>query len=53
MKLELTIQIEGETESDLEYALEEVTRLVREGYSHGFNSNDTGSFNFDIAEPPQ
>ena len=53
MKLELTVQIRGETESDLEYALEEVLRLVREGYNHGFNSNDTGEFNFDIAEPPQ
>ncbi len=46
--LTLTINIEGDGDSDLEYALEEVARLVRLGCTSGNNSNGTGNFNFDI-----
>jgi hypothetical protein len=46
--LDLTINIEGHTESDLEIALQEVKRIVSEGCLSGFNSNSTGSFKFNI-----
>lgn len=46
--LNLTIKIKGHTGSDLEYALEEVKRLVSEGFHWGFDSNSTGKFNFQI-----
>ena len=48
--LELTITIKGKDTADLEVALEEVTRLVGEGYTSGHNANDTGRFDFDITE---
>jgi len=48
MKQQLEIKIEGNDICDLEYAIDEVRRLVSEGYKEGFNSNDTGSFHFDI-----
>jgi len=53
--MNLAITIEGRTESDLEFALQEVTRLVGEGYTSGGNSNDTGSYSFNVSgeeEPP-
>jgi hypothetical protein len=46
--LDLTINIEGHTDLDLESALEEVKRLVSEGFRSGSNSNSTGSFKFNI-----
>lgn len=46
--LTLTVEIEGKNEGDLELALQEVTRLVGEGYTSGNNSNDTGSFRFTV-----
>lgn len=44
MAKEFTITVTGESQSDVEIALEEVLRLVREGYLHGHNSNETGEF---------
>jgi hypothetical protein len=49
----LTIEIAGHDWNDLEYALEEVTRLVRETYTSGTNANDTGGFTFDISGEPE
>lgn len=49
-KLELIVKVQGMEDSDLEYGLEEALRLVREGYAHGFNSNDTGAFDFTSRE---
>jgi hypothetical protein len=46
----LTITITGETEDDLCFSIDEVRRLVDEGYLSGFNSNETASYNFDIKE---
>lgn len=40
------ITVEGKTESDIEIAIEEVLRLVKQGYFSGSNSNDSGSHNF-------
>lgn len=44
--MKLTIDITGHSESDLETALEETLKKVREGYRAGFDSNDTGSYSF-------
>lgn len=51
--MELNIEIEGAEESDLEMALEEVLRKVRQGYRSGFDSNDSGRFNFDVSGSPE
>lgn len=46
--LELTITITGKSTSDLEFALEEVTRKVSEGYLSGMDSNDEGDYSFKV-----
>ena len=40
------IAIRGENAPDIEAALEEVLRLIREGYTSGQGSNETGEFAF-------
>lgn len=50
MLREYTIIIRGTEDSDVEMVLEEVLRLIKEGYHSGLNSNDTGSFEFDSKE---
>ena len=42
----LTITIEGRDDGDMEYALDEILKLVQDGNTSGFNSNDTGAFRF-------
>lgn len=42
----LAIAVSGNTQRDIELALEEVLRLVRKGYLAGVNSNDTGDYSF-------
>lgn len=42
----LTITIEGVDDHALELAAEEVTRLLSQGFTSGFNSNESGAFNF-------
>jgi len=46
----LTLQLTAtaQQDSDLEDALEEVLRLVREGYTSGQGSNETGQFSFTV-----
>lgn len=46
----LTIRIRGLDANDVEQALDEVRKKVREGYLSGFDSNDTGRFQFDIRD---
>jgi hypothetical protein len=48
MRMKLTSTIEGDTTGDLELGLEEVSRLISEGNTSGFNRNDNGSFEFSI-----
>lgn len=50
MKTHLAIQVYGNDEEDLQLALEEVTRLVSEGFTSGTDRNETGSFAFTITE---
>lgn len=40
------IEINGDNQSDIENALEEVIRLIRGGFDVGFDRNSTGSFSF-------
>lgn len=46
--MKLNIEIEGKTLSDLEFALDEVKRKVEETYRSGFDSNEDGSYQFEI-----
>jgi hypothetical protein len=46
--LELTVNAKGLDAGDLEQALEETLRLVRGGFTSGFDSNDTGRYSFEI-----
>lgn len=46
----LTLNCEGKTINDLLISLEEVARLVREGFSSGFAGDESNNFNFTIKE---
>jgi hypothetical protein len=46
LPLTLAVSATGATEDDLIMALDEVKRLVSEGFSSGFGSNESGSFDF-------
>jgi hypothetical protein len=46
--MKLTITIDGYQQGDLEVALLEIQNKISNGFTSGFDSNDTGSYNFDI-----
>lgn len=46
MSMLFDISICGNQQEDVEMALEEVLRLIREGYHAGSNSNDEGDYRF-------
>ena len=46
----LICTIHGESTEDRVIGMEEVLRLVREGFLSGFDDNDTGNFEFTIGE---
>ncbi len=46
----IVITLKGVDESDVEFAFEEVVSLIRKGFTSGQNSNETGSFVFDISD---
>jgi hypothetical protein len=48
MKQRIEIDIEGDTESYLETALDVVIRLVKQGFTSGHDSSDSGRFRFDV-----
>lgn len=50
--LKVNIEAEGHTVGDLELAIEEVLRLIRERSQSGFNWNVTGSFSFERTGEP-
>ena len=47
-ELKLSLAIEGVETCDLELALNEVIKLVGEGYTSGFDKNESGRFRFSI-----
>jgi hypothetical protein len=46
--LTLTVTVEGKTQDDLTLALKEVLAKVEGDYSSGSDSNDSGSYRFDV-----
>lgn len=46
----LVIEIEGDCTDSLCNAIREVERVVGEGYTSGFNGNETDRYRFDISE---
>jgi hypothetical protein len=51
MSIAFNIHIEGKDEDDAIYALDEVRRLIGEGYTSGLGSNESGSYSFSPTEP--
>jgi hypothetical protein len=53
--LSLSITAKGETEQDLLLALEKIMQLIKEGFTSGFDRNESGKFIFDTVmdEPRQ
>jgi len=48
--LTLKVEATGATDDDLLIALDEVKRLISEGFSSGFGSNESGSFSFEYSD---
>lgn len=46
----LRITITGESFYDLEVALDEVKKKIEEQYLSGFDSNETGDYEFDVTD---
>ena len=46
----LTIEVNGKTAADLTIALDEIKKKVEQGFLSGFDSNDSGNYEFDIKE---
>jgi hypothetical protein len=46
----ITITIQGAYNSDLEQGMDEVVRLIREGYTSGMDSNSSGNYRFEMSE---
>lgn len=44
------IEVTGETDGDVEIAVEAVLDSIRRGNTSGFGRNDTGSYNFTLDE---
>lgn len=45
-KIEITLS--GETDGDIQFALEQVVMLLGEGYESGADSNGSGSYSFSV-----
>ena len=50
-RLKLQITVWAETDSDIEDSVQEVYRLVREGYTSGLAKNETSEFTFTTTKP--
>jgi|688.fasta_scaffold962245_2 hypothetical protein len=48
----LKLTASGQSLDDIEIALEEALRLVREGYTYSHGNNDTGVYSFKLTENP-
>jgi hypothetical protein len=51
--LNLTVKVKGKSTEDLLIALEEVSRLIEEGFTSSLNSNGFGSFEFTVMNEPR
>lgn len=50
MNRRIVIELEGDTEDDLDLALAVVCSKVKQGFTSGHDSNDTGNYRFDVSE---
>lgn len=50
MNLELSVEVKGRRTPDIVDALSEVKRLVNEGFTSGFDENESSWFTFHITE---
>ena len=50
MITKLTLEVKGRETEDIEYALEEVARLIRAGYRNGYNTSGLTSIRFGLEE---
>jgi len=46
-KLTITATVKGKSTEDLVIALEEIIRLIREGFRSGADRNEDGSYSFE------
>ncbi|WP_090739339.1 hypothetical protein [Paenibacillus sp. Mc5Re-14] len=46
--MKVTVELNGKTMGDIENAFDEAKRKVLEGYKNGFDSNDSGSYSFEV-----
>lgn len=53
MNKKLTVVMSGVATQDLLDALQEVQSMVSDGYTTGFNMNETSRFNFEVIEDDQ
>lgn len=51
--LRFTITCSGETDNDIESALNEAVSRITEGFSSGTDRNDTGAFYFTVTDVPE
>jgi hypothetical protein len=45
---DLSLTIKGDTVEDVELAMAEVSRLLSDGFTSGFDSNESGSYEFTV-----
>lgn len=50
LKRSITIDLEGEDESDLEEALEEAVNRIKSGNREGWDRNEHSNFKFQVTE---
>ena len=46
----ITINIQGETESDLDLAIDEAVSKIKQGFTFGMDSNESGGYDFKVEE---
>ena len=52
MKYKLTIEIEGNSTESMLVAVNEVTRVIEQGYIKGSNGNEESNYRYDIETLP-
>lgn len=52
MQFEAVLTLSGDSLEDVLLALDEARSKIEDGYNVGFDSNDTGSYNFHVKEDP-
>lgn len=53
LKKTILIEVEGETELDIELALDEALNRIQQGNIIGFDNNESGRFHFTVTDTPE